>query len=161
MYRLVGNDVDAADCFQEVFVDAWKFQQKEPVKNWFHLLKRFATARSLDRLRQRYRERARHSALPEGGLPDASANDPGLRAETDELHQQLREAIGQLDARQADAVCLAYLEGLSYREIAESMNISENHVGVLLNRARASLKKHLANMETGSTSANVNRDSQP
>jgi RNA polymerase sigma-70 factor (ECF subfamily) len=38
---------------------------------------------------------------------------------------------------------LACLEGASYQEIAEQLGLTVNHVGVLLNRARASLRDRL------------------
>jgi len=160
VYRLVGNDADAADCFQDAFVSAWKLQQKEPVRNWPGLLKRLATARALERLRQRYRESSRGGMLPDNA-PDSTATDPSVAAESGELVQQLRDAITELDSRHAEAVCLAYLEGLTYQEIAETLDITVNHVGVLLNRARSKLKERLASWKPADDSIRFKRDSQP
>lgn len=160
VYRLVGNDADAADCFQDAFVSAWELQQKEPVHNWLGLLKRLATTRALERLRQRYRESSRHAALPDNELADSAATDPSAEAESGELAEQLRDAIAQLDSLQAEVVCLAYLKSLSYQEIAETMGITVNHVGVLLNRARSNLKERLANWKPASNSLRFKRDSQ-
>jgi DNA-directed RNA polymerase specialized sigma24 family protein len=40
--------------------------------------------------------------------------------------------------------CLVCIEELSYREVAEQLGLTVNHVGVLLNRARAKLSEKLA-----------------
>jgi RNA polymerase sigma-70 factor (ECF subfamily) len=48
-------------------------------------------------------------------------------------------------------VVLAYFNQLSYDEIAEQLNISRNHVGVLLLRAKQSLRTALNDADGGSS----------
>jgi len=55
-YRLLGNPADAADCFQETFVSALEVSRRQRVRNFSALLVRLATARAVDRLRQRMRQ---------------------------------------------------------------------------------------------------------
>jgi len=43
-YRLLGQEVDAADCFQQTFLAAFKAVDGKPVRYWSALLKRIATA---------------------------------------------------------------------------------------------------------------------
>ena len=69
--RLLNDDADAADCFQETFVAALVFARQQPVQNWVGLLKQLATARALDRMRKRARART----LP---LPVGAASEPAL-----------------------------------------------------------------------------------
>ena len=147
VYRLVNNEADAADCFQNTFVAAWKIRQSEKVENWPGLLRRIASARALDRLRQRYRDTGRCVGLPEEEPTDAKAFDPSRTAESVEIASNLRNAIANLEAQQAQAVCLAYLEGFTYQEVAKSMGVTVSHVGVLLNRARTSLRERLVAAE--------------
>ena len=52
-------------------------------------------------------------------------------------------ALTEIDPRQAEAFCLVALEGHSYDEAAHEMNVKTNHVGVLLNRAKAALRERL------------------
>jgi RNA polymerase sigma-70 factor (ECF subfamily) len=73
----------------------------------------------------------------------SSAPEPDQAAAVRELSDQLREALAQLDARQAQVFCLACLDGLSYAEIADQLGLSVSHVGVLLNRARLGLRQRL------------------
>jgi RNA polymerase sigma-70 factor (ECF subfamily) len=143
VYRLVNNEADAADCFQRTFMSALELSRRESIGNWRPLLKRIATARALDRLRQRGRNANRQAMLPETDTIDARAVDPGEAAEANEFAEHLRQALVDLDARLGQVFCLACLEGLSYQEIADQIGITTNHVGVLLNRARVSLRKQL------------------
>jgi RNA polymerase sigma-70 factor (ECF subfamily) len=62
-YRLVGNSADAADCFQETFLEAAKLARRDPVRDWAALLRHLTTARALDLLRVRCRGRQIASAL--------------------------------------------------------------------------------------------------
>src|SRR5438128_5345494 len=67
-YRLLNHGADAADCFQRTFVSALEVALVERVRHWPALLRRLATARALDQLRQRRREADRmgsgfHEAL--------------------------------------------------------------------------------------------------
>ena len=55
----------------------------------------------------------------------------------------LRLALGRIDPIQSQVFCLACLDDLSYRQIAEQLRLSETHVGVLLHRAKASLRHEL------------------
>src|ERR687893_2656305 len=66
-HRLLGNRADADECFQETFAAAveWVGTSNHPVRNWGALLVRLATARSVDRLRQRVRRSSRE--VPGGG----------------------------------------------------------------------------------------------
>ena len=52
----------------------------------------------------------------------------------------LRNSLGALSAREAQAFCLRYMNDLDYREIAEELGITTNAAGVLLHRARAKLR---------------------
>lgn len=142
-YRLLSNEADASDCFQNTFVSALELSRAEAVRNWPGLLKRLATARALERLRQRYREATRLTRLPDDFGGPGKAAEPSRLAETAELAEHLRGALAEIDARQAEVFCLACVEGLDYRRIAEHLGITANHVGVLLHRAKSSLRERL------------------
>src|SRR5262249_60633532 len=75
VYRLLDHHADAQDCYQDVFLAAWRFAQRRQVADWASFLTSLATRRAMDRLRQRYRNRAR--VVPVGGAPR-----PGSGAET-------------------------------------------------------------------------------
>jgi RNA polymerase sigma factor (sigma-70 family) len=142
-WRLLGNEADAADCFQNTFLAALKVSRKQTVRSWSALLRRLATTKALDRLRQRYRQSGRLVPLDDCPAVAARASGPDRQAEADELAEQLRDAIAALDDRQAAVFCLAWLESLPHRQIAEQLGLTVTHVGVLLHRARAQLRRLL------------------
>jgi RNA polymerase sigma-70 factor (ECF subfamily) len=141
-YRLLGNDADAADCFQETFLAAFEIAGAQPVRNLCGLLVRLATTRAIDRLRQHSR-RARHNGSGLVHQSDGDAGDPCTIAQQHELGAQLRRAIARLPAPEGKAFCMRYLSGLSYREIARELDISINAAGVLLHRVKCKLRNTL------------------
>jgi RNA polymerase sigma-70 factor (ECF subfamily) len=140
VYRLLGNEADAADCFQETFVAACRKATGGPVLNWPGLLRTTATARALDRLRRRTWQRSHTAELTEGSGATADADDPVCQAQNAELADRMRRALAGLSAKQSEAFCLRHLNELSYEQIAQELDVSVDHVGVLLNRARARLR---------------------
>jgi RNA polymerase sigma-70 factor (ECF subfamily) len=67
---------------------------------------------------------------------------PGWTQEESELLARLYAAIQALPDGERTVVVLS-LEGLSYREIGEITGVTENHIGVTLNRARGKLATSL------------------
>ena len=147
VYRLLRHDADAADCFQRTFLSALLLSRTQPIRNWPALLQRLGTARALESLRQRVRQAQRLRPLLADGAVSSSTPEPAQAAAVRELGDQLREALAQIDARQAQVFCLACLDGLSYAEIADQLGLTVNHVGVLLNRARLALRERLRGHE--------------
>ncbi len=140
VYRLLGDDADAADCFQETFVSALEVSQRQRVRSFFALLTRLATARAIDRLRQRiHRSSVSTSAMDLTVLP-SSAPGPMQEVQTWELLAELRKALARLPAREAEVFCLRYLSNMSYRQIAKKLGIKTNTAGVLLLRAKTKLR---------------------
>ncbi|MBN2211318.1 MAG: sigma-70 family RNA polymerase sigma factor [Sedimentisphaerales bacterium] len=137
-YRLLGREADAADCFQETFLDALKIARRESVRNWTGLLKRVTIARALDRLRNRKRNSV--MTLDESLAPDNRQMLPSHRMEQQELAIQLQDALAQLPQDQAEVFCLKYLNGESYQTIAYITGQNINTVGVNLHRARNKLR---------------------
>jgi RNA polymerase sigma-70 factor (ECF subfamily) len=142
--RLLGNEADAADCFQQTFVAAVEFVRQQPVRHWPAVLRRLATARALDQLRATIRDRRRHAALEDQLSTEKPGDDPLKAVEARELAERMRVALAAIDPRQAQVFCLTQLEGLSYEDVARELELTVNHVGVLLSRARATLKERLA-----------------
>jgi RNA polymerase sigma-70 factor (ECF subfamily) len=142
-YRLLGNDADAADCFQETFLAALEISRAERIGNLCGLLVRLATTRAIDCLRRRSR-RGRQAASSACGKDDGSNTcDPCTAAQQRELAGQLRDAIAHLPPPEGKAFCLRYLSNLSYRQIAQELDMSTNATGVLLHRVKAKLRDAL------------------
>lgn len=149
-YRLLGNRADADECFQEACLAALEVSRREEVNSWRGLLQRLAVARSVDRLRLRKRARSQTSASSLHQVQDGSP-PPTQDAEDAELASELRLALGHVPPRQAEAFCLHCIEEYSYQEIAQSLRISIDAVGVLIHRARKHLRELLAGSHESGT----------
>ena len=71
---------------------------------------------------------------------------PGEEAEFRELVERVRLEMARLPHRQAEAFWLCCVEGASYEEAAKQMETDANSIGVLIHRARAYLRKLLADL---------------
>jgi RNA polymerase sigma-70 factor (ECF subfamily) len=64
----------------------------------------------------------------------ASSPNPAKEAERSEERQRVQQILQQMPARQAQLLILRH-SGLSYQEIAETLNVAPTSVGTLLVRA--------------------------
>ena len=67
------------------------------------------------------------------------------QASSEELKQQLRQALAELEPRDAEMFVLRYIEGLANGEIAEMYGLEKTTIAVRLHRIRESLKVKLGN----------------
>jgi len=139
VYRLLDHHADALDCYQETFLAAWRFAEREPVADWRSFLVSLATRRAMDRLRQRYRDRVRVIALDRLGEPTSEAECPVRHASAKELMDRVREGMAELPDKQAQVFWLSCVEGLSHQQISDRIEIPPGEVRVLLHRARTQL----------------------
>jgi len=143
-YRLLHNPADAADCLQETFLAAFELAQHQRVRNMRGLLLRLATTRAIDRLRQRTRRPCQESPCEDWEQLASAERGPDHQAQSYELAERLRAALGQLSPQEAKVFCLRHFNELSYRQIAKELQITTGAAGVLLHRARTKLRVLLA-----------------
>jgi RNA polymerase sigma-70 factor (ECF subfamily) len=140
VYRMCGDANLAEDAAQEAFIRAWQhlpnYRPRSPFRNWVY---RIATNAALDTLR-REREMVDVDALP------LVAPDKGPEAamEGSERGEQVRQAVLALPTASRAVVVLREYEGLSYREIADTLSIPIGTVMSRLNYARNRLRELLA-----------------
>jgi len=140
VYRLVGCEADAADCYQEAFVAALSISRRESVRNWPALLQKLATVHSLDRLRRRFKDGERQRFRADMDLVASSIPEPRQTAQEHELVEWLHRALAEMPESQAQAFSLVCIGEMSYQDAADQMNVESNCVAVLLHRARARLR---------------------
>ncbi|NOT62339.1 MAG: sigma-70 family RNA polymerase sigma factor [Acidobacteria bacterium] len=142
-YRVTGSATDAEDVLQTVFLrlarQGGELNLEPHPASYLH---RAAVNASLDLLRQR--GRAASVPLEDAALVSAT-DDPARTHHDRELQRAMREAVAQLNDNQAQMFALKYFEGYDNQQIAELLGTSPMVVGVLLHRARARVKKALAN----------------
>ena len=136
-WRILGHTADTEDVVQEVFLAAHRMRNQ--VRHWPALLHRLATCRALDRLRQR-----KPSSSLDGLALATFDAEPERTAMQRELVARLRQAIAQLPAREGEVFCLRYFEEQSYREIAQSLDMTVSAVAQALHKARLKLEELLS-----------------
>jgi RNA polymerase sigma-70 factor (ECF subfamily) len=137
--RTGGNRPLAEDIVQESYLRALNTWNRKTVPDsplaW---LKRVARNLLIDYLRRKSRDSGRD---PDSASdPNTSPSSSGGQFESLELFL----AISSLGRRKAAVIEAFYYDGISVKEIAEKMNISERAVEGQLRRARQSLKSLLS-----------------
>ena len=159
--RLVGNETDAEDITQEVFLKALNalrtFREESSLQTW---LFRIATNLCRDVHRRRQREKGwlplwRHADGEECSgeevpieIPDYH-NDPERLLLREELSELLKQAIDRLPIAMREVLVLHDMESLSYEEIAQALGIPLGTVKSRLFHARARLRDALASYVYG------------
>jgi RNA polymerase sigma-70 factor (ECF subfamily) len=143
VYRILGNEADAADCFQEVFVSAVQAARRQKIRSMEAFLSLLATQRGIDLLRRRKPTFRLHRTDIDCQTLESTEAAPSMGMQSKELSEQLRAALAKIPKQEAEAFCLRILNEYSYRQIADQMKMNENYVGVLINRARGKLHQLL------------------
>ena len=139
-YRITGNAGDAEDALQTVFLRLLRRGRKaDPLENLESYLRRAAINAALDVIRARQSDQT--VPLPEESSGQALAAP--VQADISGLRQGLARAMSQLKPRQAEVFALRFLEGLSNREIAQSLGISQVLVAVIVHRTRQQFRREL------------------
>ena len=140
-YRLTGNRHDAEDLTQEVFVRVFRSlstYRPGTFEGWLH---RITTNLFLDQARRR--QRIRFDALPD----DFGDRLPGLLPAPDSgddlFDADIEAALAELQPDFRVAVVLCDIEGLSYDEIAETLEVKIGTVRSRIHRGRSMLRKAL------------------
>ena len=141
--RIVRRHDVADDVAQEAFIRAYqaldRFDPTRPFGPW---IGRIAANLAVNHVRS---PEAREDPLPEGHLETPSVADGPLDAVLEsESRRLLAAALERLPAEQRAVFVLRAVEELSYREIAEALDISIGTVMSRLFRAREKLRQALA-----------------
>jgi RNA polymerase sigma-70 factor (ECF subfamily) len=145
--RLVGNQEDADDITQDVFIRAHhhlaELRDAARLKPWLY---RIATNLCMDLLRKRARSR-RILGIPVALYPAGSEDDTHPHMEiaqpggTDAIEgvaerDHIAQALRRIPLKYAVPLVLHGVHGLSYREIAEALALTPGAAAVRLTRAR-------------------------
>ena len=127
---------DREDLFQEIVFQLWKsrdsFQEKAKFSTWIY---RVALNTAMASFRKK-----KLPVVYTGYVPDQVEQNNTEERQIQEA--QLFHALQQLEDSEK-AIMALYLEDMSYQEIASLMGISENYVGVKLNRIKTKIQKLL------------------
>lgn len=156
-YRMTGNAEDAADLTQEVFLSAWRslsrFQEQSSFGTWVY---RMATNASIDFLRREKRRQVLSMTMEEDSeerqaqVPDERYS-PHRLLEQKEARQAVVDALAALSPEHRQVLVLREMEGLSYQEIGQLLDLEEGTVKSRIARARLALRDFL--IKSGNFSA--------
>lgn len=140
--RLLGDEDEAKDIVQEVFARVWKGRAgMVDIKNWEAWCMRIARNLSLDRLRVNQRQHVQ-SVYDDLDVRYESPS-PHEKTELQESMQYVAAMIASLPPKQRQVIHLRDVEGYSYNEICEILELDMNQVKVNLFRARNALREQL------------------
>jgi RNA polymerase sigma-70 factor (ECF subfamily) len=143
-YRLTGNRHDAEDLTQEVFVRVFRSLSSYTPGTFEGWLHRITTNLFLDQVRRK--QRIRFDALPDDAGDRMAGGDPGPERmwEHNNLDHDVQAALDTLSPEFRAAVVLCDIEGLSYEEIAATLDVKLGTVRSRIHRGRAQLREALA-----------------
>jgi len=153
----VPNRHDAEDIVQDVFMEVFrsinKFRGDSKLSTWIY---RITTTKCLEHIRAKKREKRKSFFQSLIGMHENADrikaidyNHPGVLLENKERSKTLFAAIEKLPENQRVAFTLHKIEGLSYREITEIMEMSLSSVESLMFRAKKNLQKTLGGFYKG------------
>jgi RNA polymerase sigma-70 factor (ECF subfamily) len=156
IYRVVGREEEARDICQEAFLKAYRalggFKREARFSSWMYQI-------ALNLCRDRLRRRRGRTFL---ALDDATASDerlPGLHvdavdvAESRDLSRLVAAAVAALPDDQREVIVLKEYEGMTFVEIAETLQVPVSTVKTRLYRGLSVLRGQLERQGVRGTSA--------
>ncbi len=151
-YRLLGNETDACDVVQEVFLKIFRgvngFREQSSLRTWIYRI-------AVNEAQNRRRWFARHCRC-EVPIEDSRADradvlevaaDPGRsphqQAVDNETRRQIEHALDRINPVFRTAVVLRDIQNLSYEEIGYILQISPGTVKSRILRGREALRREL------------------
>lgn len=139
-FHLLESREEAEDAVQELYLKLYESRHRlmavsEPLAYGISVLRNIC----IDRIRRRT---VRKTEQVDERIPLEEA-PPDSRAASKDLLESLMTEMDKLPDRQAEVLKLKAIQGLDYKEIAETTGLSQVHVRVLVSTARKTLKRRL------------------
>lgn len=144
-FRLLQNVQEAEDTVQDVLVGIWG--KREQWGEWKSIEAYCMTATRnscLDKIRKRRMVAVQEEKAEQVSSPD---RDPYEKMMDKQLIQRIRQCMDELPENQQQVVRLREMEGFSYNEIAEVLDMTMEQVKVNLFRGRNAIKKLIMQTE--------------
>jgi RNA polymerase sigma-70 factor, ECF subfamily len=144
-YRVLGNEDDAADAAQSVFLKVHeKLDDYDPRYRFFSWVYRIAMNESIDALRRH----GRHEPLQDDVEYPADERDgPEARLDTAQVSRRIQAALMRMKAEDRVVITLRHFSECSYREIGEILELDEKTVKSRLFEARTRLRTMLRDLK--------------
>lgn len=150
-FRMIGDYDEACDVTQEAFVAAYKsikkFKAEAKFSTWLYRIVVNYSKNSLKQLRGKAKRGNIAIDDPDGIKKEEICNqslinnsNPGTQMEKRERDAQVQHCIASLDEEYREVLVLRDIQGFSYEEIKDVLNIPDGTVKSRLSRARNALK---------------------
>lgn len=154
VFRMCGNQDDAADIVQETFLKAFRairdFRGRAAFYTWLLQIAMNTTIsqRRRDLVRKESKKLSLSPVGEQASPVDPADKQPGpdSRAQQAEVGRRITEAIDQLDHEHRIVVVLKDIEGLGYEQIAQVLGCPRGTVKSRLHRARLELRAALGDL---------------
>src|SRR5215217_3123805 len=139
--RILGTE-DCQDASQEVWIRVWRniqsFRGESAFSTWLYKITVNTCLSTRRKVRDR-EERELGDELPYHRNPPGGEDDPEAAALSEERREELFRALERLRAEHRAALVLRHMEGLSYAEVAEILQVPDGTAKGWVNRGRAAL----------------------
>lgn len=142
--RLLKDDEEAKDIVQEAMIRVWnKRDEMHTYLNMEAWCMRVVRNLSLDRMKSK---QYNSDSLDNTYNLSTSGANPEQKTEIDDTMEKIHDFIAGLPNKQKQVIQLRDIEGFSYKEIGDILNLDANNVKVNLFRARKSVRENLLNI---------------
>lgn len=137
-YRILRSRADAEEAAQDVFLAVFRnlgrFRFERPFSHWLHTITLNACRMIL---RRRAQEQRRRAAVQQEGPPSVQEPErPDVK-----LRRIVNELLDRLDPGTRVPMVMRFVEGYTYAEIAEQMELSESAVKMRVSRGSKQLRE--------------------
>jgi len=142
--RLLGSEEEAKDIVQETMIKVWN--KRDEIHNYLNMeawCMRVVRNLSFDLLKSKHKKTI---GFTEGFEVKAEIDTPYRVAEISNTMETVHHLIESLPDKQKLAIQLRDIEGYSYKEIADILEIDVNNVKINLFRGRKSVRERLVNI---------------
>ncbi|MCB0666585.1 MAG: RNA polymerase sigma factor [Saprospiraceae bacterium] len=139
--RIVHSPQEAEDVVQEIMIKVW--DKREEWNNWSSIEAMCMTMTrnlSIDRTRSKHRKLGE---IPDGFDVVEDSASPEQATSSKDLMNHIRKIMDLLPEKQKSIIQLRDIEGYTYQEIADLLEIPLSQVKVNVHRARLFLKKEI------------------
>lgn len=143
---IVRDPAEAEDIVQEILIKIWRqWEEIHTIQNLEAWSMRLTKNLAIDKLRSRHR---RTEDLDRAYQVEVDGPDPYESVVTGDTIGQIRQLMDRLPENQRLVMNLRDIEGLSYQEISEALDMPMPQVKVNLFRARTQIRNHLVKSKT-------------
>lgn len=140
-YSVLKDSLESEDVVQEVFIKVWDARHRlDETGNIWSFIYVVTKRLSLNKLRESRFRADEHIFVIEADFPRSAESDGDTISK--EIHALEYEVIKKLPSQQRTAYLLSRVEGLTYKEIAEQMDIAPNTVKNHIVQALKTFKKY-------------------